>query len=237
MVSTPIGAPTSYNQTPVSYPSPLLQSFVNLYSQSQSYPIPQTPTLPQKYPISPPLTQVQSAPQPIIATPPASIQPSNSPPQQTAQMPFYQPTDPYIQNIPNLLGTQPSSPPGQHTFPVLYNAPQLQETDVQPLSLYSEYVDNPYNMSTLVAQESTVETQCTDVINRNSVNLEGVSAEDYNTNMFQSSSYFASDSNTDFISGSEMLFACDKTERRDSGVCDSANIPFVSNPEFKTTTT
>lgn len=234
MVSTPIGAPTSYNQPPVSYPSPLLQSFVNLYSQSQSYPIPQTPTLPQNYPISPPLTQSQSAPQPIIATPPAPIQPSNTPPQQTAQVPFYQP----IQNIPNLLGTQPSSPPVQHTFPVLYNAPQLQETDVQPLSLYSEYVDNPYNMSTLVAQVPTVETQSTDVINRNSVNFEGVSAEDYNTNMFQSSSYFASDSSADFIpSGSEMLFACDKTERRAPGVCDSANIPFVSNPELKTTTT
>lgn len=108
---------------------------------------------------------------------------------------------------------------------------------MQPLSLYSEYVDNPYNMSTIVVQMPSAENQgtdSTDVINRNSANLEG----DYNTNVFQSSSYFTNESNVDLLpAGSENLFDCDKTERQDSCVCDSANIPFIPSSELKTTTT
>jgi len=38
----------------------------------------------------------------------------------------------------------------QHTFPVLYNSPTVipstTATEVQPMSLYSEYIGNPYNI-------------------------------------------------------------------------------------------
>lgn len=44
----------------------------------------------------------------------------------------------------------PQSQLEQHTFPVLYNSPTVipstTATEVQPMSLYSEYIGNPYNI-------------------------------------------------------------------------------------------
>ncbi|XP_076275076.1 sec7 domain-containing protein garz isoform X2 [Rhynchophorus ferrugineus] len=66
--------------------------------------------------------------------------------------PTLQPGLPYM---PNLLTNVVSSPSqvsveaDQHTFPILYNTPTVipstTTTEVQPLSLYADYMGNPYN--------------------------------------------------------------------------------------------
>ncbi|XP_066139607.1 Golgi-specific brefeldin A-resistance guanine nucleotide exchange factor 1 [Euwallacea fornicatus] len=70
--------------------------------------------------------------------------------------PTLQPGMPYMPNL--LTGFTGVNPPQglpqpqlqQHTFPVLYNSPTVipstTATEVQPVSLYAEYVGNPYNL-------------------------------------------------------------------------------------------
>lgn len=56
------------------------------------------------------------------------------------------PTQQY-QNLGNILGNPPYTQ--THTFPILYNNSFITSTpmEVQPVSLYTEYIDNPYNLA------------------------------------------------------------------------------------------
>lgn len=117
MVSTPIGAPTSTANAihTAKYVSPLVQPL---------------PTLPPKQ-------LHQSTVPPPIPLPPL---PNSTTPIIQPMLPSFQPTVPYMPNLPNLLVNTPSNQ--GHTFPVLYGQGSA---EVQPISLYSEYIGNPYN--------------------------------------------------------------------------------------------
>lgn len=83
---------------------------------------------------------------PVTVTPMPQI-PSNLPVIPNSTSPIMQPTlqtgMPYMPNFFSQAST------GQHTFPVLYNSPvpaTAVPTEVQPVSLYAEYMGNPYNV-------------------------------------------------------------------------------------------
>ncbi|XP_044272751.1 Golgi-specific brefeldin A-resistance guanine nucleotide exchange factor 1 [Tribolium madens] len=132
----------------------------------------------------------------MVSTPIASAPPP--PP------PFLQPT--LQPGMPYLYAKNQS-----HTFPVLYNS---------PVSLYSEYVGNPYNNAT------TEEENAPNLLDVNKNNdLVESDAPNNNTNVFQSSNYFSSDSGGDFIPpGSEILF----------GTEQGNFIPVCTNSDIKT---
>lgn len=106
--------------------------------------------------VSTPITAAQEPPPPIAkdissvqVKPPAPISiplpvmPANM---QIPQQIYQQPTLPMMPPMPNLLTNVPTNQ--GHTFPVLYNNPSIttSPTEVQPISLYSEYMGNPYNV-------------------------------------------------------------------------------------------
>lgn len=118
-----------------------------------------------------------------------------------------------------------------HTFPVLYTNPLITTTsplEVQPVSLYSEYINNPYNNSqssettNLLDNANNVDggvqitnvnvlweqylqqkqtLQCQGGLVDGNKNL----SEENRTDMFRSANYFNSDSNV-IPPGSEILF-------------------------------
>ncbi|CAG9763319.1 unnamed protein product [Ceutorhynchus assimilis] len=117
----------------------------------------------------------------MVSTPIGSTQtPSTS-----ILQPTLQPGMPYM---PNLLTSANQQQGQQHAFPVLYNSPTVipstTTTEIQPLSLYAEFLGNPYNLDK---------------------NLEAV--DNAESNFFQSSNYF---NNTIMPAGSEILFGMDK---------------------------
>lgn len=103
----------------------------------------QTPPIPLTTPTTSTTTLVQPALQPGNVT--SSI-----------LQPTLQPGMPYMPNLLTGVGglNQSSGLPQpqlqQHSFPVLYNSPTViprtTATEVQPLSLYAEYIGNPYNV-------------------------------------------------------------------------------------------
>lgn len=90
---------------------------------------------------------------------------------QTTATPPQESTNPFLPNSATLM--QPTLQPGlpymsnlfpsqqSHSFPILYNGPFPPTTsttsEVQPVSLYSEYLGNPYN-TTSVPQNTITET-------------------------------------------------------------------------------
>lgn len=141
--------------------------------------------------------------------------------QSTMLQPTLQPGLPYMSN---LFPSQTS-----HAFPILYNGPFPPSTsttsEVQPVSLYSEYLGNPYNTITKTEQSDVkdsadnvnsgpndsheiVSTNIDVNRNNNSNNSANNLMENNNSTIFfQSSNYFSNVSNTNFIPvGSEVLF-------------------------------
>lgn len=149
----------------------------------------------------------------------------------TLMQPTLQPGLPYMSN---LFPSQTS-----HSFPILYNGPfppsTSTTTEVQPVSLYSEYLGNPYN--TMSVQNTPTETgslteaepvnsvvpnsnsgpndlhqliNSTIDINKNSshnTSSSNVIENNNSTIFFQSSNYFNSVPNSNIIPvGSEILF-------------------------------
>ncbi|KAB0793293.1 hypothetical protein PPYR_12913 [Photinus pyralis] len=140
-----------------------------------------------------------------------------------------QPTVPYA--MPNLLVN--SSNEG-HTFPVLYNK---SFTESQPVSLYSQYIDNPYNCpppqnttatdndnSTVTQNDTTTDTNSKNIAEDNNSNYESNISEIQPNNIFQSANYFCSGS--EFIPpGSEILFASE--QKNQSSLLN--NVPIISS--------
>lgn len=141
--------------------------------------------------------------------------------QSTMMQPTLQPGLPYMSNL------FPSQ--ANHSFPILYNGPFPPSTsttsEVQPVSLYSEYLGNPYNSVTSTEQSVVKENadnansnlddgqqfvSTNTEINRNSnINnsTNNITENNNSTIFFQSSNYFSNVSNTNFIPvGSEVLF-------------------------------
>lgn len=122
-----------------------------------------------------------------------------------------------------------------HTFPVLYTNPLITTSplEVQPVSLYSEYVNNPYNRSGEVDNAEGNEK----ITNVNALweqylqqkqnlqcqtNLDGnknLSETTTETDVFRSSNYFNSDTNA-IPPGSEILFGAAQGQ--------TANIPNIT---------
>ncbi|XP_050302323.1 Golgi-specific brefeldin A-resistance guanine nucleotide exchange factor 1 [Anthonomus grandis grandis] len=162
--------------------------------------------------------------------------------------PTLQPGMPYMSNLLTNIGAVNntsgiSSQAQQHSFPVLYNSPTIipntTATEVQPLSLYAEYVGNPYNIQSdnmprpqdvtepstenhfvssshseiIPAKEDLISASSPDVITIDS-NVTKVSvteqAVDNSTNYFQSSNYFSSGGNGLMPVGSEILYGIDR---------------------------
>ncbi|KAJ8926524.1 hypothetical protein NQ314_021126 [Rhamnusium bicolor] len=108
---------------------------------------------------------------PVTITPMPQVS-NNLPTIPNSTTPIMQPTlqtgMPYM---PNFFTPPPMS---QHTFPVLYNSPMIPSTtttEIQPVSLYAEYMGNPYNVPT--PDVYNLETQ-------NEVNVENVSVSNSN---------------------------------------------------------
>lgn len=269
MVSTPIGAPSATNipNNTFKYPTPIVQPL----------------------PTAPPQQLLQSTVQPPIPLP---ALPTSTTPLVQHTVPNFQPTIPYISNMPNLLVNTLSSQ--GHTFPVLYSQPP---TEIQSISIYSEYLGNPYN--NLVSRETNVNCtipnqniiidnqqptppplQTTNVVDVQeldncNINLQSniqnslysldvnqqQSSEDLNrnpqsnqttsedsvdnnlevqpncqTNIFQSSNYFRSDTGSDFIPpGSEILFTTEQ-KSQSSLIYDPNLVQGINIPNLDSTT-
>lgn len=102
--------------------------------------------------------------------------------------PTLQPGLPYMPNLLTNMGGIPSPqvalPQDQHTFPVLYNAPTVipstTATEVQPLSLYAEYMGNPYNIQTNERDGQPIQRSSEEAITlQNSSNIEPVSSQNH----------------------------------------------------------
>lgn len=142
------------------------------------------------------------------------------------------------------IGSSPTEPtPTSHTFPVLCGNPLITTTtplEVQPVSLYSEYIDNPYNVHASQSREDLSvldgkppvdasalwaqylyqkhELQCQNKMDANR-NTNEQHMNTASTDMFKSSNYFSIEANA-IPPGSEILF----------GNGQGANIPVFTNP-------
>lgn len=170
---------------------------------------------------------------PISQTTPAPLQETNTSflgNSTTLMQPTLQPGLPYMSNL------FPSHT--SHSFPILYNGPfppsSSTTTEVQPVSLYSEYLGNPYN--TMSVHNTPAETTVSEAdtahnavpnpnsgpsdlhqlinstidINKNSSHITSSSNVIENNNstiFFQSSNYFNNVPNSNIMpAGSEILF-------------------------------
>lgn len=110
-----------------------------------------------------------------------------------------------FQTVPNLLTSVPNS--HGHTFPVLFNQPpQYVQHEVQPTSLYSEYVQNPYNNGNgvnFVYSNVTGPNESPTHLDANRNNGED------KRSVFQSSNYFYGGQQAFIPPGSEILFGSD----------------------------
>lgn len=157
-------------------------------------------------------------PQPIysaIETPVSLPATPNSP-----GIPIYQPCVSYPTKTvyaPNSQG---------HTFPVLYSTPPIStSTDIQPVSLYAEYMGNPYNnFITPQAQNDRISPA-----ESNNPPQSNVSE----SNVFQSSNYFSNVSTQMFIPpGSEILFGDDNAINTNSrSHLADVSVPLISGSE------
>lgn len=137
-----------------------------------------------------------------------------------------------------------------HTFPVLYNNPLITTTsplEVQPVSLYTEYINNPYNSQpsdVTVADNANLDTsvqipnvnvlweqylqqkqnlQCQTSLDGNKNPSETTTQHIENrTDVFRSSNYFNTDTNV-IPPGSEILFGTPQ------GHSQTANIPNITS--------
>lgn len=157
--------------------------------------------------------------------------------------------------MPNFFSHAPTS---QHTFPVLYNSPvpaTATPTEVQPVSLYAEYMGNPYNVpspdvynlggkgevNVENASPANANVECEPVsvtnidldLNKNNSQPSGAVVKNNNTtNFFQSSNYFGNATAASCIPvGSEILFG---VEQCNVSSIQGINIPITT--ESKTTT-
>ncbi|RZC32907.1 Sec7 domain containing protein [Asbolus verrucosus] len=144
------------------------------------------------------LGQMVSTP---IASTPQNQLPNVPPPPPPFLQPTLQPGMPYLYSK-----NQP------HTFPVLYNSPVITTaapTEIQPVSIYAEYMGNPYNITEGAKDIDENAIHLLDV-NKNNDLVEEDNPNN-NTNVFQSSNYFSTDSGPDFIPpGSEILFGTEQ---------------------------
>lgn len=135
-----------------------------------------------------------------------------------------------LTNVPNTQG---------HTFPVLYSAPVqfvTSTSDVQPSSLYTEYMQNPYNFGELPLKTTAnvIEdaNQSTEEVVNNSSQLDlnknpEAEGKDDQQNMFQSSNYFCNDQNLVPPPGMEFLYGA---EQKNSLIGQNVNIPISTTP-------
>ncbi|KAJ8916109.1 hypothetical protein NQ315_004476 [Exocentrus adspersus] len=200
---------------------------------------------------------------PVTVTPMPQV-PSNIPVIPNSTSPIMQPTlqtgMPYM---PNFFSPTPA---GQHTFPVLYNSPvpaTSTPTEVQPVSLYAEYMGNPYNSpspdvidhginSDVNIQSIPVATTseggepyatsigsvpATNInldLNKNNSQPGAVIGKNNNpTNFFQSSNYFSNSSAPNFIPVGSEILFGVEQSNLTSNV-QGKNIPITT--ESKTTT-
>lgn len=131
-----------------------------------------------------------------------------------------------------------------HTFPVLYNNPLITTTsplEVQPVSLYSEYINNPYNQQQQQQQQTSDNADDGGVQKITNVNVlweqylqqkqnlqcqasldgnKNLNEENSRTdNMFRSANYFNNTDSGVIPPGSEILF----------GGTQAANIPNITS--------
>lgn len=148
---------------------------------------------------------------------------------------------------PSIIQENTSNTSTTHTFPILYNNPFITTTsplEVQPVSLYSEYIDNPYNVQSTNANESESKLaadtnalwaqylyqkqvlQCQNNYDANKNPPENIQQhiDSGSTEVFRSSNYFGTDSNV-IPPGSEILF----------GNSQNINIPVFPNPNVNNT--
>lgn len=143
----------------------------------------------------------------MVSTPIGSTPP---PPPTFYNQPTLQPGIPY-------LYTESQN----HTFPVLYNKTAvgintIPITEVQqqsPPSLFSDYIDNPYNLPESMKEDEESSANAVDVNKNNDLVVER-DVPNNNTNVFQSSNYFNSDFTSEIIPpGSEILFGAEKLSK------------------------
>lgn len=115
------------------------------------------------------------------------------------------------------VGAEPSQSVANqgHSFPVLYTSPPIganlpTEATPTPISLYSEYMGNPYTLSSNTfsvygPQPMLVYPNLSDT--SDSIVQTAADMSNAETNIFQSSNYFYTDPNsTNIPVGSEILF-------------------------------
>ncbi|KAI4455886.1 guanyl-nucleotide exchange factor [Holotrichia oblita] len=169
-------------------------------------------------------------------------------------LPSYQPTIPLSQNIlTNVPNTQ------GHTFPVLYSSPLqfVTTSEVQPASLYSDYMQNPYNFNNIQPGEVPIRSTPNIVLSDNQLNVQNVNIvqnivsttgetqdltnnasvdlnknldtdnKDEHQNIFQSSNYFCNDQNIVAPPGMEFLYG---SEQRKLSIGQNVNIPISTTP-------
>lgn len=166
---------------------------------------------------------------PVVSSTALPIIPNSTTP---IMQPTLQPGMPYMPNYFTSPMPQLQNNSAQHTFPVLYNSPTIPlttTTEVQPVSLYAEYIGNPYNN----VNDGKTDNE-NDDLNKNTdemVENNNTASTTTTTNFFQSSNYFNIDANvSDSIPvGSEILFG---VEQRQTNI---KNIPLNTNVETKTT--
>lgn len=159
------------------------------------------------------------------------------------------------QNLGNILGNPPYTQ--THTFPILYNNSFITSTpmEVQPVSLYTEYIDNPYNLASketktvpvtpetpenniaadtntlwaqYLQQKQLLQCQSNLDTNKNMQNKNNESVVNSNTDVFRSSNYFNQDTNS-IPPGSEILFGSGQNPTQ------ATNIPIFSNANVNST--
>ena len=198
---------------------------------------------------------------PITVTPMPQVS-NNLPSIPNSTTPIMQPT--LQTGMPYMSNFFSPTPTSQHTFPVLYNSPMIPSTtptEVQPVSLYAEYMGNPYNVpspdvynleathegnlenvsvsvsESYSAVNDTVSHAVTNVnldANRNNSQANSEVTQNNNpTNFFQSSNYFNNTTTASYIPvGSEILFGLEQNMSNLQGI----DIPITTVSETKTTT-
>ncbi|KAK9887809.1 hypothetical protein WA026_000124 [Henosepilachna vigintioctopunctata] len=190
--------------------------------------------MPQLAPPPPPPSQrTYLHPQNVVPLP---VIPNSTTP---LMQPTLQPGMPYMPNIFVPSGQQ-------HTFPVLYNQQPIvpattPPTEVQPLSLYAEYMGNPYNITPAEnyrhiendnqydesKQNTVLDTSgmsndndvCRSIntVENNNPEFERMSNNNsVSTSYFQSSNYFGNQvNNSNIPPGSEILYGAQPTSNQD----------------------
>ncbi|XP_045476199.1 Golgi-specific brefeldin A-resistance guanine nucleotide exchange factor 1 [Harmonia axyridis] len=201
----------------------------------------------------PPLSSNSQTYLPPLNTVPLPVIPNSTAP---LLQPTLQPGMPYM---PNLF--VPAGP--HHTFPVLYNQQPVvpattPPTEVQPMSLYAEYMGNPYNVTpvenfrlenenkvgevgnqTNETQPPSIPTDTSNLtsndndvgrtVNNNNADFDRVANNNgVAASYFQSSNYFSSQIDATIPPGSEILYATQGI-RAQGGICASSSGSKISD--------